>query len=291
MNKSNNDGLDIDEVSGLTGLHPYTLRAWEKRYQVVSPKRVGTRRIYNSTEIERLNVLRDLVKTGVSIGKAARMSASEIREHLSIRATPLETQRLELIRKIENYQLEGVSELLLQLRLRLGAEEFLLNLVGPLLSDVGRWVESERLGVAQEHALSALIRDQIIRIRAKPARKDLPTLAFCTPEGDHHEFGILIASKIAESRGFPVLYFGINLPADALVDVVNACSPEKVIIGTTAISTNLRNFEPYLRRVKTRIRTSTELCVAGALAQRSKEKYVSFSSFEEFTKMLDDLLV
>ena len=67
-------------ASRLTGLSPELLRAWERRYGLVTPERTpgGTRR-YSDAEIERLRLAREAVDLGHRISKVAKMADEELR--------------------------------------------------------------------------------------------------------------------------------------------------------------------------------------------------------------------
>jgi MerR family transcriptional regulator, light-induced transcriptional regulator len=74
-----NDHFQISTVSRLTGLSVHTIRAWEKRYQVVAPVRTDTkRRLYTRDDIRKLALLRSLVETGHPIGSIAGLSPDQL---------------------------------------------------------------------------------------------------------------------------------------------------------------------------------------------------------------------
>jgi len=66
-------------VARLTGLSPEVLRAWERRYRVVTPARTpgGTRR-YSAADLERLRLLKAAVDAGHRIGDVARLDVAEL---------------------------------------------------------------------------------------------------------------------------------------------------------------------------------------------------------------------
>jgi DNA-binding transcriptional MerR regulator len=66
----------IRVVAELTGINPVTIRAWERRYQLVRPTRTpGGHRLYSRLDVERLRAAANLVAEGITIGRAARMLA------------------------------------------------------------------------------------------------------------------------------------------------------------------------------------------------------------------------
>ena len=63
-----------------TGLSASLLRAWERRYEAVVPGRSdGGQRLYSEADIRRLNLLKDLVDLGHTIGQIAGRSEEELR--------------------------------------------------------------------------------------------------------------------------------------------------------------------------------------------------------------------
>ena len=68
----------IRVVAELTGINPVTIRAWERRYQLVRPTRTpGGHRLYSRRDVEHLRQAAGLVAQGISIGRAARMLAAD----------------------------------------------------------------------------------------------------------------------------------------------------------------------------------------------------------------------
>lgn len=85
--KPETDRYQISSVSKLTGLNVYTIRAWEKRYGVVSPDRTETqRRLYGREDVQRLKLLRELVDQGHSIGSIAAFPIDQLQQLLSEKA-------------------------------------------------------------------------------------------------------------------------------------------------------------------------------------------------------------
>jgi MerR family transcriptional regulator, light-induced transcriptional regulator len=81
-----NDALDKDEpgyrigaVTRLTGIQPDTLRMWERRYQVVRPRRTATaNRLYSHHDLARLSLIKQLVDGGHAIGTIANLSLEQL---------------------------------------------------------------------------------------------------------------------------------------------------------------------------------------------------------------------
>lgn len=64
----------IRTVCALTGIHPVTLRAWERRYGLIRPKRTPKgHRLYSSEDIELIKRVLRLLDQGVSIGQVGQL--------------------------------------------------------------------------------------------------------------------------------------------------------------------------------------------------------------------------
>jgi MerR family transcriptional regulator, light-induced transcriptional regulator len=64
----------IRVVARLTGINPVTIRAWERRYQLVVPERTpGGHRLYSRADVELLRAASRLVEQGVAISHATRL--------------------------------------------------------------------------------------------------------------------------------------------------------------------------------------------------------------------------
>ena len=73
-------GLRIGEVAARTGMTIAALRAWERRYQLLSPARTaGGQRLYSEADVSRVQFVQRLVAEGWSIpGAVARLRESRV---------------------------------------------------------------------------------------------------------------------------------------------------------------------------------------------------------------------
>ena len=69
----------IRVVSRRTGLSPALLRAWEKRYRVVTPSRSeGGQRLYSDEDVHRLALLQWVVEEGRNISQVSSLSLERL---------------------------------------------------------------------------------------------------------------------------------------------------------------------------------------------------------------------
>ncbi len=79
----NESGYAIGVVSRMTGIHPETLRMWERRYGLVKPGRSqGKGRRYSDEDVRRLSLVKTLVDAGNQISTIAPLSMAQLQRRL-----------------------------------------------------------------------------------------------------------------------------------------------------------------------------------------------------------------
>lgn len=220
----------MKSVSRRTGLKPQLIRMWERRYQAVVPARTATgRRVYTDEDIQRLVLLRQATQAGESIGQIADLSDAELL-NLAGPVTPslmpvdekdgggssfdYLQQSLSAVDQLDAVTLESS---LLKALTAFGQTTFLEEIVAPLLEATGeRWAQGN-FKVAHEHMVSAVVRSLLGGIALTQVQDNSgPAIILTTPAGQHHEFGILMASIVASSAGWNPVYLGPNMPAEEI---------------------------------------------------------------------------
>ncbi len=214
----------IRAVAEETGLSPHTIRAWERRYNVLSPERTGTnRRVYDEGDVELLKLLHSAVKAGHSIGMIASLSTEELqRVAQSDVASPTSqddpTRFLrDCCQSLLDLNAERLNSELGRASSVLGVDTFIRDLILPMMAFIdGEWSEG-RLSIAQEHLASALVRTHLDRLRHSiQPPSNAPRAVVATPANQQHEIGALLAAIVAARADWNVTYLGPNLPASEI---------------------------------------------------------------------------
>jgi len=80
----NSSAYRIGAVARLTGISPDTLRIWERRYEVVDPRRTPKGgRLYSQQDVTRLTMIKTLVDSGHAISTVANLPLEELNRRLS----------------------------------------------------------------------------------------------------------------------------------------------------------------------------------------------------------------
>mgnify|MGYP001072987184 CR=1 FL=1 len=252
------NSYNIQRVSKLTGISIHTLRAWEKRYKAVVPERDSSgRRAYNDQELEKLKMLGKVCSLGGSIGNIANLEIPDLKNLLckfqtsapyTETSTPLpssneniDTQAIlnHLLLALQDFKLDIISHELHKLKITMSLKDLAFKILLPLLQEIGFRVNNNTLNVAQEHAISSIVRfhiGQFVYQNYERKRKKGTVATLATPEGEYHEFGILIASLLCIHHGINFYYLGANMPSLGFVEASKSLQSDILILGTTRAS-------------------------------------------------------
>jgi DNA-binding transcriptional MerR regulator/methylmalonyl-CoA mutase cobalamin-binding subunit len=257
----------IRAVAKLTGISIDTLRAWERRYGVVTPSRDRRGRLYTDADVARLRLIHLVVSAGHAVGRVADLD-NEALQRLTEAAVaprgviaPVDTSALKAaLLTLDSIEVDREAS---RLAAHLSPVELVRDALLPLLRDVGDHWDARRGGVALEHVMSSTLRHlfgSFLRFHGK--RDTAIRLLFATPPGDQHEMGILAAAMLAAGQGFGVSYIGPNLPAHEIVGAVQAAAARVLVLGLTFASNNGTRRRD-LRAILRGLPASVELWVGG----------------------------
>lgn len=278
------DQFSVKTICQLTGINNHTLRAWERRYGLVMPRRLENgRRVYGLEDLEKLKVALLLLRKGFLIGHIARHSLPELHKLLSDAAqTPTMNDASQIAQRrsdelavkleqaLDHYDLARLSPLLAQAQIDCGIRAYIFELLLPLLQRVGRGVACEELSIGQEHALSAVVRYHLMQnlftlsdrhalIHHGEAPK---SFAVATMEGNQHELGTLMGAVLCAYHGYRVFYLGMNMPAVGLSQAVRALGANCVLLGLSPIESDA-NISAYLGEVVAMLPSFCEVWIGG----------------------------
>jgi DNA-binding transcriptional MerR regulator len=228
----------IRAVARMTGISIDTLRAWERRYQAVTPVRDDRGRVYTDAHVARLKRLAALVEGGHAIGRIAALSDDELqRIELGSRAETAAAPAVDLaplLDAMQRYDLPTVEAQLNRHALLLQPQELIFSVVLPALRSVGdRW-QAGAIRPAHEHLVSSVIRSVLGSLmRTMPRGAQAKKLVLASPSGERHELGLLSAGVLAAAAGVDVIYLGPDLPAADIVHVAVTAKADVVLIAVT----------------------------------------------------------
>lgn len=236
----------IRVLSELTGVPATTLRAWERRYGLLKPKRTPKgHRLYDGADLETVRRVVQLLEANHPISRAARIlrDGTPEAEGGDTGTSPWGGLRKRMLRAIEAFDDNRLDAVYNEALAVYPVDIVTLNLLRPLLELIGeRWQERES-GIAEEHFFTAYLRNKIgARMHHASTRAQGRRLLLACLPGEHHELGILLFGLSALARGYRLLYLGADLPLAQVARVAGSVDIGGVVLSgtTTELSAELR---------------------------------------------------
>ena len=216
----------IKDVEKLTGIRAHTLRAWEQRYDLITPRRNRTNvRYYLEDDLRELSGIALLNKNGYRISKIAEMSAEERAERVAAVSclnvspnTQLDTLTLSVV-EMDDYKFGLIIDTNIEQR---GFEETMLEVVYPFIDKLGLLYFTGSVTPVQESFVGGMIRQKILTaIDGLPAtpKRNRPVFALFLPEGERQDLSMLFIQYLIKKRGFSALYLGTGIGPSDLGDL------------------------------------------------------------------------
>lgn len=257
----------INAVSQKTGILPVTLRAWERRYQVLAPNREeNTYRLYTDQDVEILRWLKAQVDAGISISQAASELKNNLAAGIKMEPQPAEIKTAmridentaamlagELYNMLIAHNEPGAAGVFEQAASSLPLSEFFEKVIIPVLVRIGEEWYLGRVSVTTEHFSSNFLRARLMSILQKiPLRRGAKRVLVGGAPGEMHELGMLMFTIFLRDAGYHVEFLGPDIPMDDLVDYTQEANAHMVILSATTreAAEELTRFKPKLDRIK-----------------------------------------
>ena len=221
--------FSIKDLENLTGIKAHTIRIWEKRYSLLSPKRTDSNiRYYDLASFQKMLNVSYLNNNGYKISKIATLKPKEI---------PALVREIASQTNLESHAINSfkLSMLNFDQALFYNTYESLLkdksfvnifyDIFIPLLTEIGLLWQTNTITPAHEHFLTTLIRQKIlintefIQSEAKPNSKK--TFVLFLPDNEIHELGIMFLNYQIVSHNFHCIFLGQSVPMESLADILN----------------------------------------------------------------------
>lgn len=221
--------LRIGELARRTGVATDLLRAWERRYGLLSPTRTeGGYRLYSAADVRRVRRMRELLATGLSAAEAA---GGALAEPVAGVSTNPESESAGLRQAIERLDDAAVHAAFDHLLAEYSLDSILEGVVLPLLRELGDgWARGE-VSIAQEHFASNVLRGRLLGLARGWDRGVGPRAVLACPPGERHDLGLLIFGLALREHGWRITFLGADTPADSLVETVRRIGPEALVLA------------------------------------------------------------
>ncbi|MFC0605577.1 MerR family transcriptional regulator [Winogradskyella pulchriflava] len=245
--------FSIKDLENLTGIKAHTIRIWEKRYNLLQPKRTDTNiRYYDLSDFQKLLNVSYLNNNGYKISKIATIDDAKI---------PLLVKEVVENNNIENHAINSLKLAMLNfdqglfyktykaLKEEKTFEDIFYNIFIPLLEHIGLLWQTDTITPAHEHFISSLIRQKILinteLIQSEQVNTSTTTFVLYLPENEIHELGLMFVNYQLIKSGFHSIFLGQSVPTSNLKDL-QIYYDDIVFISYFTIKPSAEDFRKYL---------------------------------------------
>jgi methanogenic corrinoid protein MtbC1 len=241
---------NIKSVSEKTDIHAVTIRAWERRYSLLTPKRaVNGYRLYSERDIALLIWAKTRIESGLSISSAV----AELQQMTSAGILPdvvvsgggpvpsrqggkltAETAVQQLLQALLRHD-EKSSSLVFEDALgSFDLTNLFESVLAPVLVKVGELWAIGEIKVATEHFASNFILSRLQSIfQSLPLHSAAPqAMIGCAPD-ELHVIGPLMLAILLRDAGYRVEFLGPDVPLDDLAEFICDDTPRLLILSAT----------------------------------------------------------
>lgn len=265
------DGYGIGELSRRVGVSPETLRAWERRYALLEPRRTkGGNRVYSLEDELRVRAMSLLRNQGLAADEAARLARadpqlSERAGHgavvarnaappqadavLAGRVGPsgagagaiapapaprpvVEDNCARLLEALRSFDQDKANRVLDESLSAFAIDEVLEHIILGALSTLGaEWVEGSAT-VGQEHFASNVLRGRLLELSRGWDEGEGPLALLACAPGELHDLALIVFGLALRGQGWRIAFLGIDTPLFTLAEAARELDPQAVVIAS-----------------------------------------------------------
>lgn len=211
--------IRIGELAKRAGVSAELLRAWERRYALLSPKRTqGGYRLYDDDDVARIRRMRELITGGMSAAQAAALARAGAAAPAATTPIPSELSAAlaQALRSLDEASAHAAVDRLLS---AVTVESFITDAVLPILRDIGERWSARRTTVGHEHFATTVLRGRLLGLARGWDNGTAPLVALACLPGELHDVGLIAFGIVLSRSSFRVLYLGQDTPLDSVAEL------------------------------------------------------------------------
>ena len=244
----------VQEAPSL-GVKAHTIRIWEKRYNLLQPKRTETNiRHYDLHNLQKLLNISFLNNNGFKISKIAALDESELAP---------KTRELAFLGKSDSQAIVAFKLAMLNFDQTLfyntynvlleekTFRQIFYDVFLPLLYDLGMLWQTNSITSSHEHFLTVHIKQKILihieRLQSIDPRPSDKTFVLFLPENETHDLGLLFINYEILNLGYHTIFLGENIPLDNLKHI-NKLYDDITYISYFTVKPSENSMQKYLKK-------------------------------------------
>ncbi len=246
---------NMKAVEQQTGISAATLRAWERRYTLVEPKRtVSGYRLYSDRDVALLRWVRVQMNEGLTISRVVALleGMGQTNEPIWVEAdeslflnqpdmpVPPSSFVQPLAQALMNLDDRRADEIMEQAFALYTMATVYVELITPTLVEIGEAWHRGDISISTEHYATTYLRGRLLGLlQAYPHRSDMPMIMVGCAPNERHEVGALIFAVMLRQQGYNVVYLGQDVPIEDVIETALRERPAMVCLSASNPNTAL----------------------------------------------------
>jgi MerR family transcriptional regulator, light-induced transcriptional regulator len=233
--------LRIGELSRRSGVSPQLLRAWERRYGLLRPRRSdGGLPLYSADDLARVRAMQQRLARGLAAAEAAALAAGAPPRRVAAAAVDPAAIREELGAGVAALDEPSTQSILDALLAAATLDVVLSQVIVPYLHDLGDQWQRREASIAQEHFATAILRGRMLALARGWGRGFGPAALLACAPGEQHDLALIAFGLALRGRGRRIVYLGADTPIDSLAGAADVADPAFVVLSAV----DARRFRP-----------------------------------------------
>jgi DNA-binding transcriptional MerR regulator len=292
--------FSIKDLENISGIKAHTIRIWEKRYNVLEPKRTDTNiRYYDLVGLQKLLNITLLHNHGYKISKISTYNEEKIPDLVkqiitrkSIKHHAISAFKMAMMNFDQHLFSRTYNELLLEKSFR----EIFNEIFVPLMNEIGLLWQTNTITVSHEHFISHLIKQKLLtnteQIQLnRPTNEDKVFVMFL-PMNEIHEMGLMYLNYEVIYHGYKSIFLGESVPIENLKEIKKYF--DKIVFVTNlTVQPTKDEIYSYLQKVSKEvlIDSENELWVMGRMTEHINTNLLSENTtvFQSIAELVNKL--
>lgn len=247
--------FSIKDLENLSGIKAHTIRIWEKRYNLLTPKRTDTNiRHYDLDNLKKLLNISFLNSNGFKISKIAALDPSELAP---------KTRELAFMGKSEGQAINAFKLSMLNFDQTLfyntynslleekTFRQIFYDVFLPLMCDLGMLWQTNAISSSHEHFLTMHVKRKILvqieRLQSVNPKPSQETYVLFLPENETHDLGLLFLNFEILNAGNHSIFLGENISMDS-IKYINKLYDKITYVSYFTVNPSESEIDDYLKR-------------------------------------------
>ncbi len=231
--------MRIGDLSSHTGVAAHQLRAWERRYGLLRPRRsAGNYRLYSPADAARVRLMQRYVLEGVPPAQAAELTIAtrftvSAGAGRTVPAREVAAAHEDIGRALRRFDETSAQRTLERLFSAFTPVTVTRDVLLPYMHELGEQWGAGAVTIAEEHFATNFFQARLFALARGWDRGLGPrALLACAPD-EQHALALVVFGIALHELGWRITYLGPSTPIETLAEVAEIIDPELTVMATT----------------------------------------------------------